>query len=300
MSISDRDRATIWHPYTQHQTTPLPLSIVRAKEAYLFDESHHRYLDLISSWWVNIHGHAHPEIAKAIYEQALTLEHVIFSGFTHEPAVLLAEELLQLLPPHFSKIFYSDNGSTAIEVALKMAYQFWRNQGVSTRQRFMVFENGYHGDTVGAMSLGKGSQFFKEFDDLLFKVDLFPYPATWIEDNNICEKEEKTLEKIADYLEKYGHETAALIIEPLIQGAGGMRLCRPLFLKKLETLLRTYNILMIYDEVMTGFGRTGNTFACQKAQTQPDIICLAKGLTGGFLPLAVTACREDIYQAFLG
>src|SRR3990167_790334 len=225
-SLSKRDSRVIWHPFTQHQIAPLPIPIVRGEGAYLFDIQGKRYLDLISSWWVNLYGHAHPEIARAIYQQAQRLEQVIFAGFTHEPAVELAETLLTILPPKFGKIFYSDNGSTAIEVALKMAYQFWRNQGVSTRQRFMVFENAYHGDTVGAMSLGKGSQFFKEFDDLLFKVDLFPYPATWIEDNNICEKEEKTLEKIADYLEKYGHETAALIIEPLIQGAGGMRLCR--------------------------------------------------------------------------
>ncbi len=300
MTISLRDQACIWHPLTQHQTASMPLPIVRGEGAYLIDESGKRYLDLISSWWVNLHGHSHPEIAKAIYDQAMTLEQVIFAGFTHEPAVMLAEELLKLLNNNFSKIFYSDNGSTAVEVALKMAYQYWHNQGEKKRRRFIAFERGYHGDTFGAMAVGKTSGYFAKFSELLFTVDMFPYPATWLRDNTILEKEQAVLNQLTDYLQKNAKEVAALIIEPLVQGAGGMQMCRPQFLPKLEQLMREYGVLIIYDEVMTGFGRTGDVFACLKANTKPDIICLSKGLTGGFLPLSVTACQEHIYQAFLG
>ncbi len=300
MTLALRDQTLIWHPFTQQQIAALPIPITRGDGAYLIDQEGKRYLDLISSWWVNLHGHAHPAIAEAIYEQALQLEHVIFAGFTHAPAVNLAEELLQILPNHFKKVFYSDNGSTAVEVALKMAYQYWRNLGEKSRTRFIAFENGYHGDTVGAMSLGKKIGFFSHFDDLLFAVDMFPYPTTWLQDETISIKEQRVLSQLTDYLEKHARETAALIIEPLIQGSSGMQMCRPEFLQQLEKLMRQYGVLVIYDEVMTGFGRTGEYFACLKANTKPDIICLAKGLTGGFLPLAVTVCEERIYQAFLG
>lgn len=300
MTISERDQANVWHPFTQHQNSEVPLAIKRGEGAYLFDEKGNRYLDLISSWWVNIHGHGHPAIAQAIYQQALTLEHVIFSGFTHEPAVFLAEKLLNLLPSTFSKVFYSDNGSTAVEIALKMAYQYWRNQGHHKRRRFIAFENGYHGDTFGAMSVGKKSGFFSQFEDLLFEVDTFPYPSTWINDDEVECKEQQILKNISEHLDQYGSETAALIIEPLVQGASGMKMCRPSFLRELEQIVREHGVLIIYDEVMTGFGRTGDLFACKKSNTTPDIICLAKGLTGGFLPLAVTACSERIYQSFLG
>ncbi|HSW93474.1 MAG TPA: adenosylmethionine--8-amino-7-oxononanoate transaminase [Gammaproteobacteria bacterium] len=300
MTISERDREAIWHPYTQHKITPLPITIQRGKGAWLYDEKGNRLLDLISSWWVNIHGHAHPDIAKAIFDQAMTLEHVIFSSFTHEPAVQFAEQLLEILPGHFSKIFYSDNGSTAVEVALKMAYQYWRNQGEKKRHRFIAFTNGYHGDTFGTMSVGKKSGFFTAYEDLFFDVDFIDYPSTWIHDEMVLQKEQKILSDLDEHLKKYAHETAAILLEPLIQGAGGMQMCRPEFLLNLETLVRSYNILIIYDEVMTGFGRTGDFFACQKANTTPDIICLSKGITGGFLPFAVTACTEKIYQAFLG
>jgi len=300
MTISKRDQAAIWHPFTQHQTTGYPMPIARGEGAYLVAQDGKRYLDLISSWWVNILGHARKEIAEAIYQQALTLEHVIFAGFTHEPAVQLAETLLQLLGGHFSKVFYSDNGSTAIEIALKMAYQYWYNQGEKQRKRFIAFECAYHGDTFGAMAVGKSSGFYTPFEDLLFTVDSFAYPATWLNDPEIEQKEKIILEKLSQHLEKYGKETAAMIIEPLVQGAGGMRMCRPEFLQKLQAVLAPYGVLTIYDEVMTGFHRTGTLFACHKAKTNPDIICLAKGLTGGFLPLAATICQEKIYQAFLG
>ncbi|HVY53573.1 MAG TPA: adenosylmethionine--8-amino-7-oxononanoate transaminase [Gammaproteobacteria bacterium] len=295
--LSLRDQAAIWHPFTQHYISPTQLPFVKGEGAYLFDQEGKRYLDLISSWWVNIHGHANPVIAKAIYEQALQLEHVVFAGFTHEPAIALGEQLLKLLPG-FGKVFYSDNGSTSIEVAIKMAYQYWQNRG-EKKSRFLAFEGGYHGDTMGSMSLGRSSHYFRVFEDLLFSVDIAPFPATWQEDGNIFEKEHQALATIENYFKNYCKELAAIIIEPLIQGASGMRICRSEFLRGLESLAKQYGVLVIYDEVMTGFGRTGELFACKKAGTQPDIICLAKGITGGFLPLAVTICQEYIYQGFL-
>ncbi|MCD6039635.1 MAG: bioA [Gammaproteobacteria bacterium] len=300
MTLAFRDQAAIWHPLTQHQITPPPLPIMRGEGAYLIDQLGNRYLDLVSSWWVTIHGHAQPDIAKAIYEQALKIEQVIFAGFTHEPAVRLAEELLTLLPAHFNKIYYSDNGSTAVEVALKMAYQYWRNQGKRRRSRFIAFKQGYHGDTFGAMAVSKESFYFKQFSDLLFAVDLFDYPATWLGDTQVEEKEYIIIKKLKSHLNKHSEETAALIIEPLIQAAGGMNMCRPEFLQQLIAVVKSYDVLIIYDEIMTGFYRTGEMFACDKSHTAPDIICLSKGLTGGFLPLSVTVCTEAIYQAFLG
>ncbi len=300
MTLRERDHAAIWHPLTQHQMTPPAIPIVRGEGTYLVDEQGNRYLDLISSWWVNIHGHAHPAIANAIHEQALKLEQVIFSGFTHEPAIELAEILLALLGKPFSKVFYSDNGSTAVEVALKMSYQYWHNQGQVQRKRFMSFREGYHGDTFGAMSVGQDSVYFKSFSDLLFPVALFDYPTTWLDDGMVWEKEKKSLTDIAAYLEQYAAETVAMILEPLVQGAAGMRMCRPEFLQQLVALLKLHDVLVIYDEIMTGFGRTGELFAFKKSETAPDIICLSKGLTGGFLPLSVTVCHEKIYDAFLG
>lgn len=300
MTLSQRDKAIIWHPYTQHKTAAPSRAMIRGEGAYLFDEQGKRYLDLVSSWWVNLHGHAHPDIVQAISHQAATLEHVIFAGFTHEPAITLAEELLALLPNTLTKVFYSDNGSTAVEVALKMAYQFWCRQGESERKRFIAFEQGYHGDTVGAMSVGKSSGFFTKFNDLLFDVNIFPYPATWLNDQDVSHKEQQVLSQLSSHLESCANEVAALIIEPLVQGASGMRMCRPQFLREIERICKHHQILIIYDEVMTGFGRTGDFFACNKSNTTPDIVCLAKGITGGFLPLAATICQEKIYQAFLG
>jgi adenosylmethionine---8-amino-7-oxononanoate aminotransferase len=300
LNLAERDRASIWHPLTQQLTADLPKAIVRGEGAYLFDQEGHRLLDLISSWWVNIHGHSHPNIAQAIHEQAQKLEHVIFAGMTHEPAVNLAERLLTLLPSGMSKVFYSDNGSTSVEVAIKMAYQYWRNQGFKQRKRFIAFDQGYHGDTFGCMSVGQTSHFHSHFHELLFSVDFIPFPETWGDDPHVLAKESASLNALDEYLTKYPDEIAGVIIEPLIQASSGMRICRPEFLKKLEKKLREANVLLIYDEVMTGFGRTGDYFACVKSETVPDIICLSKGLTGGFLPMAVTVCQEYIYEAFLG
>ncbi|MBF0342457.1 MAG: adenosylmethionine--8-amino-7-oxononanoate transaminase [Magnetococcales bacterium] len=293
------DRAHVWHPYTQQATAPDPLPIASGRGAWLHGMDGSAYLDLIASWWVSIHGHAHPVIARAIAEQAGRLEQVIFAGLTHEPAVRLAAELAKRLPEGLTRIFFSDDGSTAVEVAMKMACHYWRNRG-QERVRFLVFEGGYHGDTVGAMSASRSSGFFEGYRGLLFAVETLPYPATWEGDETVAAKESTALAALDRYLESSGDECAAMLIEPLIQGAGGMRMCRPEFLRGLAARLKAAGVLLIADEVMTGFGRCGTLFACEKAGIAPDLICLSKGLTGGFLPMAVTACREEIHAAFLG
>ncbi|MBF0273490.1 MAG: adenosylmethionine--8-amino-7-oxononanoate transaminase [Magnetococcales bacterium] len=293
------DRAHVWHPYTQQATAPVPLPIVSGQGAWLRGADGRNYLDLIASWWVSIHGHAHPVIARAIAEQAGRLEQVIFTGLTHEPAVRLAAALVKRLPEGLSRVFFSDDGSTAVEVAMKMACQYWRNQG-EERGRFLVFEGGYHGDTVGAMSASRSSGFFEGYGRMLFPVDSVPFPATWDGDEAVAEKEARALEALERYLESSGLGCVAMLVEPLIQGAGGMRMCRPSFLAAVAGRLRQAGVLLIVDEVMTGFGRCGTLFACEKAGIAPDLICLSKGLTGGFLPMAVTVCREGIYEAFLG
>ncbi|MBF0416668.1 MAG: adenosylmethionine--8-amino-7-oxononanoate transaminase [Magnetococcales bacterium] len=293
------DRAHVWHPYTQQATAPLPVPIASAHGAWLTGVDGSEYLDLIASWWVAIHGHAHPVIAEAIGKQAHAMAQIIFAGLTHEPAVRLAEELVKRLPAGLTRIFYSDDGSTAVEVAMKMALHYWRNMG-QVRGRFLVFEHGYHGDTVGAMSASRSSGLFEGYGSLLFGVDTVPFPATWVGDPDVVEKESHALGALDRYLESHGSDCAAMLIEPLIQGAGGMRICRPEFLRALVARLRGAGVLLIADEVMTGFGRCGTLFACEKAGIEPDFICLSKGLTGGFLPMAVTACQERIYAAFLG
>ena len=293
------DRRHVWHPFTQAKTAPDSVLIRSGKGAVVYGADGKEYLDLVSSWWVNLHGHAHPYIADAIAEQAHKLEQVIFAGLTHEPAVRLAQRLTSLLPGDLNRVFYSDNGSTAVEVALKLALQYWRNLGRPERRRYLAFEGGYHGDTVGAMSVGASSGFFAPFKDLLFEVDVLPFPETWEGDAAVAEKEARCLSALDAYLDRRGDETAAVIIEPLVQGAGGMRMCRAEFLQALVQKLRAAGGLVIFDEVMTGFGRTGDLFACLKAGVTPDLICLSKGLTAGFLPLAATVCRDPIYEAFL-
>lgn len=293
------DRTHIWHPFTQEATAPDPIPIARAKGAVLYTEDKREIIDLISSWWVNLHGHGHPRIAEAIAHQARTLEQVIFAGFTHRPAADLASRIAALLPDPLTRAFFSDNGSTAVEVALKLAYQYWRNRGDHHRKRFLAMEGGYHGDTFGAMSAGVGSHFFTPYEDLFFTVDTLPYPASWIGDDAVAEKESACLAALERYLDAHGTEVAAFIIEPLIQGAGGMRMLRPSFLAALVDRLRAAGVLVIFDEVMTGFGRTGGLFACLTAETTPDLICLSKGITGGFLALSATFCTERIYEAFL-
>jgi len=292
------DKKYIWHPFTQHKISPIPIKIVSGKMTKLKDDKGKTYIDLISSWWVNTHGHSHPYIAKAIYKQSKKLEQVIFGGFTHDPAIELAKKITNVLPGNLKKVFFSDNGSTAVEVALKIAYQYWFNQN-KKRRTFIAFKNAYHGDTVGAMSLSSGSDLFSTFKELFFKVKLFDYPSTWHGDKKIEEKENVILNKIENEFKK-NNDIAGLIIEPLIQGSGGMNICRNIFMQKLSKIVKKHNNLLIYDEVMTGFGRTGELFACKKIKTKPDIICLSKGLTGGFLPLSLTITTNKIYNNFLG
>jgi adenosylmethionine-8-amino-7-oxononanoate aminotransferase len=287
----------LWHPFTILKDAPDPIKVKSGKGSWLTLEDGREVIDAISSWWVNIHGHTHPEVADAIYEQAQTLEHVIFSGFTHEPAEQLAEMLVEKLPKNLQKVFYSDNGSTAVEVGMKLAYQFWKNKG-EERKTFICFEGAYHGDTFGAMSAGERSIFTDVFKDLLFDVEVLPFPETWMDDKDRANKEDEVIEELESLLTKNPEKYAGILIEPLVQGAGGMRMCSEEFLQKLHWTNRQFGVLLIFDEVMTGFGRTGDYFACKRAQVEPDIICLSKGITAGFMPLAATVCSDEIYQTF--
>jgi len=287
-SLTERDRQVIWHPYTQHKDAIPPIPVVRGKGSSLLDEKGNSYIDAVSSWWVNIHGHGHPYIAEKVYEQAKKLEHVIFTGFTHEPAVDLAERLLPLLPGDFSRVFYSDNGSTAVEVAIKMAIQYWKNQPLpGRRSKILAFRNSYHGDTFGAMSVSERSVFTASFQDYLFEVVFIDTPAA---DN---------IDHLLSLVDRHAEELACFIYEPLLQGAGGMRVYEAGLLDKLLSRVQERGILCIADEVLTGFGRTGKLFAGEYLSARADIICLSKGLTGGTMALGVTAATGRIFEAFL-
>ncbi len=300
MKILDADARHCWHPFTQHQTEAPPRVLVRARGASLFDETGGELLDLISSWWTCLHGHSHPQLVAALQAQAAEMAHVMFAGFTHQPAACLAAELAAVLPGDLNRVFFSDNGSTAVEVALKAAYQYWRNRGESQRRLFVSFDGGYHGDTLGAMSAGQGSGFFTLFNDLMCEVHSLPFAETWQGDLEVEEREAAALAHLEAFLAREGERVAALIIEPLLQGAGGMRMCRPAFLRAVVERARAANLLVIFDEVAVGFGRTGTLFACEQAAVTPDIICLAKGLTGGMMPMSVTVVRDAIFETFLG
>ncbi|MDF2189952.1 adenosylmethionine--8-amino-7-oxononanoate transaminase [Paraflavitalea sp. CAU 1676] len=286
-SLKLRDKQVIWHPYTPQKYMPDPIPIVKGDGCYLTDTDGNDYIDAISSWWVTIHGHAHPYIAEKLYEQAKTLEQVIFAGFTHEPAVRLAERLLEKLPGAISRIFYSDNGSTATEVALKMSIQYWWNKGQRNRNKILAFNNSYHGDTFGAMSVSERSVFTLAFQDKLFEVIFIDvhqanFDISQLDDQGIP-----------------WEEVACLIYEPLVQGAGGMLMYEAARLDGLIAKCQAHEVICIADEVMTGFGRTGKLFASHYLEHQPDIVCLSKGLTGGTMALGVTACTHRIYEAFL-
>jgi len=282
----ERDRQVIWHPYTQHKDLLPPIPVVQGKDSLLFDDKGNAYIDAISSWWVNIHGHGNPYIAQKIYDQARCLEHVIFTGFTHEPAVSLAERLLPLLPGDFSRVFYSDNGSTAVEVAIKMAIQYWGNQD-SARTKILAFRHSYHGDTFGAMSISERSVFTAPFRDYLFEVVFIDTPTP------------ENIEQLRAEIRRQGQEIACFIYEPLLQAAGGMRIYDAALLDELLEEAARHDILCIADEVLTGFGRTGKLFAGEYLRHKADIICLSKGLTGGTMALGVTAATEKIFRAFL-
>ncbi len=264
-----------------------PVAIVKGEGTLLFDENGNNYIDAISSWWVNLHGHGHPYIAEKLYRQALQLEQVIFAGFTHQPAVELAERLLPLLPGNFSKIFYSDNGSTSTEVALKMSIQYWWNNGEVQRTKILAFKDAYHGDTFGAMSVSDRSVFTMAFHGHLFEVIFIDTPT------------EENIDVITATVLEHAAETAAFIYEPLVQGAGGIKMYTAVWMNELLKFVKQQGIICIADEVMTGFGRTGKLFASEYLREKPDIICLSKGLTGGTMALGVTACVNKIYQAFV-
>jgi adenosylmethionine---8-amino-7-oxononanoate aminotransferase len=287
----------IWYPYTQAKTAPEPIEVKSAQGLWLELTDGRKIADCISSWSVNLHGHAHPHIVAAIARQAAQLEQVIFAGFTHQPAQDLASQLVARLPGNLTRVFYSDNGSTAVEIALKMACQYWANQS-QTRSSFLAFEGAYHGDTFGTMAVGARSLFSNVFQDLLFEVDFCPYPDIYDGDREVIIKEANCLATISQKLADRPNCYAGIIIEPLVQAVGGMRICRPEFLHQLRDLATKFDTLLIFDEVMTGFGRTGTDFACNQVRVAPDLICLAKGITGGFLPLAVTIATEQIYDRF--
>lgn len=279
--------AAIWHPFTQMKTAQAPIEITRGKGAYLLTRDGTSYLDAISSWWVNLHGHAHPYIAKKIADQASELEHVIFAGFTHPPARELTDRLLPLLPGKMGKLFYSDNGSTAVEVGLKIALQYWHNKK-KNKTKIVSFKGGYHGDTFGTMSASGKTPFNRPFWNHLFEVITITPPSRVLEEKCVEELEAAVATS----------NIACFLFEPLIQGASGMVVHCPKTLSHLLRICREHEIITIADEVMTGFGRTGSLFASEILDVQPDILCLSKGITGGFLPLGATACTEEIYQAF--
>lgn len=288
--MEEKDPHLVWHPFTQMLTAPRPILIERAEGSYLYGTDGKRYLDAISSWWVNLHGHTHPHIVAAIQKQVGALEQVCFANFTHQPAQDLAEKLISLTRGNFKHVFYTDNGSTAVEVALKMALQYWYNENPQTRKKKIIaFNKGYHGDTFGAMAASGKNLFNKPFWSHFFEVEMIDPPFQGYE-----EASQKQLRNILDK-----EESACFLYEPLILGAGGMHIYPPEGLERLLTLCKEGEILTIADEVMTGFGRTGTLFASDQMSVKPDLMTLSKGLTGGFLPLGVTLTSGKIFEQFL-
>ena len=284
-TLQERDQRVIWHPYYQSKYGKDCIGISHGEGAYLFDEEGNRYIDAISSWWTNLHGHCHPYMIKSVMAQMTSLEHVIFAGFTHEPAVSFAEKLLAILPKTQARVFYSDDGSTAVEVAIKMAIQFWTNQG-KPKTKILAWKNSYHGDTFGSMSLSSRGPFNAAFSPFLFEVEFLDIPDSPLE-----------VEKLINSLSE---EHAAFIFEPLVQGTAGMKMYKADLLNPILTACKNLGIITIADEVMTGFGRTGKLFAMDYVIEKPDIFCFSKGITGGMMPLGVTTCTENIFEAFIG
>ncbi len=288
-SILQLDKQYVWHPFTHLINDEPPLHIIKGEGAYLIDANNHKLLDATSSWWVNLHGHCNSYISNKIQSQLQQLEHCMFSGITHDGAVNLAARLVGHLPNNQSKIFYSDNGSTAVEVAIKMTLQYFHNQKIK-KKKIIAFQNAYHGDTFGGMSVGARNVFNQAFESELFEVIHIPVPT------------QHNFEQVKQYLISIlqsNNAVAGFIFEPLVQGAAGMVMYEAQFLDELMAICKTYKIICIADEVMTGFGRTGWFFASNYLTQQPDIICLSKGLTGGYMPLGVTSCAQFIYQAYL-
>jgi adenosylmethionine-8-amino-7-oxononanoate aminotransferase len=291
----------LWHPFTQEALDPAPVRIAGAQGAYLYTADGRRLIDGISSWWVNIHGHCHPAIVSAIAEQAAKLDHVLLAGFTHGPVEDLCAGLRKVLPANLAHIFFSDNGSTAVEVALKIAIQYWKNIGRAEKRVIVSLEHAYHGDTVGAMSVSDDSGFTDPFRDLLFPVQrvhsAYCYRCPVGKTRASCDID--CVDKLARLLESRQHQIAAVIVEPLLQGAGGMIVHPAEFLQKVRQLCAEHEVLLIADEVLTGFGRCGKMFACELAGVAPDLMCLSKGLTGGVLPMGATVCTSRIHEAFV-
>jgi adenosylmethionine-8-amino-7-oxononanoate aminotransferase len=287
MSLSQRDQQHNWHPYTQHKTSLPAVAIVKGEGALLWDEDGKEYIDAIASWWVNPFGHSNRYLADAIYKQLTTLEHVLFGGFTHEPAVVLSEKLMQILPSNQAKIFYSDNGSTAVEVAIKVALQYHYNQG-NPKKKILAFENAFHGDTFAAMAASGISFFTEAFQGSLLEVVRVPLP--------IAGNEAKAMAIFEQQLQT--GEFAAFIFEPLVQGAAGMIMYEASVLDNYLALCKKHQLLTIADEVMTGFGKTGRNFACDYLTQQPDMLCLSKALTGGTIPMSITTFTQELFDAF--
>jgi adenosylmethionine-8-amino-7-oxononanoate aminotransferase len=287
-NLQESDRKNIWHPFTSLGSKEDPIVIDKAEGIYLYSHDGRKIIDAVSSWWVNLHGHSHPVIAQAVAKQAHTLEHVIFAGFTHKPAIELSENLLNILPSNQVKIFFSDNGSTAVEVALKMAFQFWHNQSIGDKKKVVAIRGAYHGDTFGSMSVSERGVFTAAFSPYLFNVEYIDFPTV---------KNQETVSSQFKALLKQ-NEVAAFIYEPLVQAAAGMRMYSPAFLDDLIQIAHKHHVICIADEVFTGFGRTGKMFASDYLSNKPDIIAISKGITGGTMALGVTSCCEKIVTAF--
>jgi adenosylmethionine-8-amino-7-oxononanoate aminotransferase len=299
-----RDLSVLWHPCTQMSEHPDTLPLIPIKSAqgvWLEDINGKRYLDAISSWWTNLFGHSEPRIAHAIAEQALKLEHVIFAGFSHEPGLQLAEQLVKLSPSGLNRVFYADNGSAAVEVALKMSFQFFANQGQTKKQRFIALSNSYHGETLGALSMADVPLYRQVYAPLLLTPLFTPAPdhLERLEHESEIQCAIRCAEQLEKLVEQHHHEVCAMIVEPLVQCAGGMRMYHPIYLEHVRRICNQYGIHLIADEIAVGFGRTGSFFACEQANISPDFLCLSKGLTGGFLPMSAVLTTDDIFNGFL-
>ena len=301
-ALRTRDLRAVWHPCTQmkdHEQLPM-IPIRRGQGVWLEDFDGNRYLDAISSWWVNLFGHANPRINAAIREQADTLEHVILAGFTHEPVIELSERLIEITPPGLNRCFYADSGSAAVEIALKMSFHYWRNCGRAEKTRFINLSGSYHGETLGALSVSDVALYREIYAPLLLDVITVPSPdCSGREPGEHCAAyTQRMFAHMEGALARHAHEVCAVIVEPLVQCAGGMRMYDPVYLSLLREACDRYQVHLIADEIAVGFGRTGTMFACEQADISPDFLCLSKGLTGGYLPLSTVLTTDDIYDAF--
>ena len=301
-ALMQRDLAVLWHPCTQmkdHETLPL-IPIRRGEGVWLEDFDGKRYIDAISSWWVNLFGHANPRISEAVKAQLDTLEHVLLAGFSHEPAIQLAERLGQITPPGLDRCFFADNGSSAVEVALKMSFHYWRNSSREKKTRFITLTNSYHGETLATLAVGDVALYKETYEPLLMKAITVPSPDCFLceEGESWAEHSKKMFTHMEQTLAEHADEVCAVIVEPLVQCAGNMRMYHPVYLQLLRDACNRHNVHLIADEIAVGFGRTGTLFACEQADISPDFMCLSKGLTGGYLPLSLTLTSEQIYQAF--